>query len=310
MHVRLLLLCLSLLTSSAACRGQVRAPPSPALCAVTLPRSLSRTTTDALPASLWFGLLIKGYDGTPGVDAVDCAGAAIAWPSLPPGCFDDEAAQPLRRGPVRDEELLLRQAGDDEWFAWAPLWKLDDGTAQGPLAIVQRHHERLEVRALGTVRGYAKRARITLHRMGQSQLLSVDGEHCTRPDACERGVRVAVLAREHIDARPLRAASTRACLSPAWFPLRQRSTRLLDERWERELTRELALRFGPEVITIHERIVVHDRDRALASVPPRLFRESESRIRVRAREGELLTEGQSLWRAIRAQDASLDGVGP
>jgi hypothetical protein len=310
MHARLLLLCMSLLTSTAACRPQLRTSVRPPLCAVTLPPSLVHATVDTLPASLWFGLLIKGYAGTPGTDAVDCAGDSIAWAALSDGCGDGETARPLRRGPVRDDELLLRHAGDDYWFAWAPLWKLDDGTAQGPLAIAQRRGDRLEVHAIGTVRGYPRHARIAMHRMGASYLLSVEGEHCPRPDACARGVRLATLARQRFAARPLRAASTRTCLSPAWFPLREQVTRRLDEHIERELTRDLALRFRADVLTVEERIVVRDRDRAQSGLPARLFRESASRIRVRATQGELLAEGQSLWQAIREQDAALDAVGP
>ena len=272
---------------------------------------MARTASEALPASLWFELLIKDYDGTPHTDAVDCAGAAVVWPALPSDCAEDEPALALRRGPVHDEELVLRRAGDDDqWFAWAPLWKLDDGTAQGPLALVARRGERLEVRALGTVRAYAKHARITRHRLGTSHLLSVDGERCARADTCERAVRVVLLARDHIEARPLRAASTRGCLAPAWFPLRQQLTARLDAHRVRELTRELALRFGPEVITLHERVVVRDRQRQPLGAPTRLFRESESRIRVHASQGELLTEGQSLWRAIREQDGSVDLMEP
>ncbi|MET0341196.1 MAG: hypothetical protein ABW252_09345 [Polyangiales bacterium] len=289
----------------AACRRPKTAEPLP-VCSVALPRHLTHTKPDALPASVWYQLLIKGYAGKPTSDAVDCSGEPIAWPTLDAHCGDaDHDTQTAPRGAVRDDELIVRTAGGDFWFAWAPLWRLDNGMAEGPLAIAYSEAGRLEARAIGTIRAYTGRARIEVRHLGDDYVLSVEGEHCRAPRDCTRAVRLAYLDRQRFRGRPLRAASVRSCLAPAWFPLAERLTRPLDARWTRSLSRELSLAYDEGGISIDERILVQDHDRENASLPPRLFRQAQSRMRITVREGELMTEGQSLWSSIRLEDASL-----
>jgi hypothetical protein len=275
------------------------------VCSVALPKHLVHTKPDALPASVWYGLLIKGYAGTASSDAVDCSGEPIAWHEPEARCADVDRTKPAVRGKVRDDELIVRSAGGDYWFAWAPLWKLDNGMSQGPLAIAYGSNGRLEARAIGTLRGYTGRARIEVHHLGSDYVLSVEGEHCKEPSECMRAVRLAYLDRQRFRGRPLRSASVRSCLAPAWFPLSERVTRKLDARWARILTRELALAYDDTGIAIDERILVQDRDLQNTSLPPRLFREAQSKMRITVQEGELMAEGQSLWNSIRLEDASL-----
>lgn len=302
--IRAFLLTVSSLLLHAGCRGPKTPEPLP-VCSVALPKHLVHTKPDALPASVWYGLLIKGYAKTAASDAVDCSGEPIAWAEPEARCADVDHASRTARGPIKDDELVVRSAGGEFWFAWAPLWKLDNGMSEGPLAVAYSDGGRLEARAIGTIRGYPQRARIEVHHLGSEYILSVEGEHCAAPSQCTRATRLAYLDRQRFRGRPLRAASVRSCLAPAWFPLSERITRKLDERWARMLTRELSLAYDESGITVDEHILVQDRDLAHASLPPRLFREAQSRMRISIREGELMTEGQSLWNSIRLEDASL-----
>lgn len=289
----------------AGCRKPKNAEPLP-VCSVDLPKHLVHTKPDALPASVWYGLLIKGYAGKVPADAVDCSGEPIAWPELDARCGEaDHGAKKKPRGPIKDDELIVRSAGGDYWFAWAPLWQLESGMAEGPLAIAYSEGGKLEARAVGTIRGYTERARIEVRHLGSDYVLSVEGEHCKAPGDCTRAVRLAYLDRQRFRGRPLRSASVRSCLSPAWFPLAERVTRKIDARWARILTRELALAYDDAGISVDEHILVQDRDLTQPSLPPRLFREAQSKMRITVQEGELMTEGQPLWHSIRLEDASL-----
>lgn len=306
-------LALNVAFALAACRSkppEQKTPLPPPVCSTPLPRQLVHTRPDALPASIWYHLLIKSYDGSVNADAIDCSGEPISWAELPENCADaDFGAKLARRGPVRDDELIIRNAGGDYWFAWAPLWRLDNGMAQGPLAIAYVQDGRLEARAIGTLRGYTERARIEVRRLGNDFVLTAEGEHCTGPGQCTRAARLAYLDRQRFRTRPLRAASVRSCLAPAWFPLNERVSRRLNPRWERVLSRTLAIGYEADAIVVDERIAVHDRDLQQASLPPRLFREAQSRMRIVVRQGEFMTEGHSLWKSIRLEDASLDERG-
>ncbi|MET0344304.1 MAG: hypothetical protein ABW252_25030 [Polyangiales bacterium] len=317
MRARLFLLSASLLTLT-ACHRQVRPPSPSALCTLALPARHAHTSPAALPASLWLALLIRHHDrldergASPlARDAVDCAGEPIGMAPLPSTCPADDAGPAQLLPPnARTQALVLRHAGGAHWFAWAPLWRRSDGTAEGPLAIARRGAAGLEVRAIGSVRGYPQRARIGVHRVASRWVLGVEGEHCASPGRCVRAVRLAYLERLRFRDRPLRAASTHACVAPAWLPLHEEVLRPLGAHGVRGLRRELAVAYEPDAIIVDEHIVVRDRDARHDAAPSRLFREAQSRLRIRPEGGELLTEGQSLWDAIRARDAALDVEAP
>ncbi|MFM2416037.1 MAG: hypothetical protein RL385_760 [Pseudomonadota bacterium] len=296
--------------SVSACRGKPDAPPEPApVCSLRLPSHLAHTQPDALPADIWYALLIKGYQpGSVPTDAVDCSGEPIAWPEVPESCTEHgaEGVVSSPNGRLADQ-LIVRHAGDDFWFGWAPLWTLDNGMVQGPIAIVRSKNGRLEARALGTLRAYRGRARLEVHHLPGGYVLSAEGEKCDLPEkgGCVRAIRLMYLDRQRFRGRPLRASSIRSCLAPAWFPLSEAVKRKLDKRWVRTLQRNMAFGFTDYGIAVDESIRVFDTDASQPSLPARLFREAQSHINIRVVDGEFLSEGQSLWRSIRLEDASL-----
>lgn len=287
------------------CHPRTPAEP-PALCARSLPALLAHKSPNALPAQAWLELMFKGYqEGIP-EDAVDCAGDPIEWPELT-RCGAGEPSSVLveRRTKLSSEQLVVRHAGADYWFGWAPFKEFADGMHEGPLVIVRNHRGALEVRAAGTLRAYPTRVKLEVRQVGGQHLLLAEGEHCAQDDArCERATRLMWLDRQRIVSRPLRSVSQRLCLGPAWFPHQQQLEVKLSDRWSRVLQRELSLAFEERALVVDEHIRVRDHDSSQPTLPARNFREAAAQLRVAPVEGELLSEGHSLWRSIQEEDAA------
>jgi len=114
------------------------------------------------------------------------------------------------------------------------------------------------------------------------------------------------LDRQHFRVRPLRSATVRSCLGPAWFPQSEVIETHLGPRWRRALQHDVALAYEDERILADEHITVNDRDLDQASLPARLFREAQAQVRITLKDGEFLSEGQSLWNAIRTEEGSTE----
>lgn len=286
-----------------ACRGRTPSEAA-AICARPLPALLAHKSPNALPAQVWFELMFKGYqDGIP-EDAVDCAGEPIATPELT-RCADTEPRALLveRHGKLGSEQLVVRHAGGDYWFGWAPFKRFTDGTREGPLVIARNHDGTLEVRAAGTLRAFAERMRLEVREVARQHLLIAEGEHC-EGEACRRATRMMRLDRQRFLARPLRSLSQRECLGPAWFPHHEQLELKLGERWRRVLERELSLAFDEQGLVVDEHIRVRDHDLSQPALPARAFRDASAQLRITPTQGELLSEGHSLWRSIQVEDGA------
>jgi hypothetical protein len=287
----------------AACHSHTPAQ-APAICERPLPELLAHKSPNALPAQAWFELMFKGYqDGIP-EDPVDCAGEPIEWPELL-RCSEPEPSSLLveRRNKLGSEQLVVRHAGGDYWFGWAPFKRYADGMQEGPLAIARNHDGKLEVRAAGTLRAYPSHLKLEVRQVAGQHLLIADGELCV-DQSCERATRVMWLDRQRFHARPLRSVSQRQCLGPAWFPQREQLEVKLGERWRRTLERELSLAFDEQGLVVDEHIRVRDHDLAQPSLPARAFRDAAAQLRISPVQGELLSEGHSLWHSIQVEDAA------
>lgn len=305
-------LLLGMVITSLGCRSKVEAPREPpAVCVLALPEHLQHTNPDALPVTVWYELLFKGYRDGVGEDPVDCSGEPISWSALPSSCLEREAESRVleRRLDASSDGLVIRHAGGEYWFGWAPFTRFENGLSEGPLAIVRRHGGKLEARAIGTLRAYPKRARLEVRKLGAQHILVAEGELCRDAAKCTRSTRLMWLDRQRFRVRPLRSATVRSCLGPAWFPQTEVIERRLSKRWNRTVQRDVSLAFQEQRIEIDEHIVVNDRDMEQASLPPRLFREAQAQIRLTLEAGEFISEGQSLWNAIRIEDGSTQ-VGP
>lgn len=292
----------------AACRGAEEPAEQPAVCVLHLPEHLQHIKPDAMPARGWFQLLFKGYRDGIGPEPVDCSGEPISWTALPDGCVDSEpeAVEILPRKEPTQEDLIIRHAGGEYWFGWVPYRRFENGMGEGPLAIARLHKGKLEARALGNLRAYVQRARLDVRKLGQHYILVAEGEHCVSKTECDAATRVMWLDRQRFRTRPLRSATVRTCLGPAWFPQLERIEKRLSKRWVRQLTRAVSLAMDETQILVDEHVTVNDRDVEQPNLPPRLFREAQGQLRVTLEGGEFMSEGQSLWRAIRMEDGSTE----
>jgi hypothetical protein len=275
---------------------------------LNLPEHLAHIKPDTLPPRAWFMLLFKGYQDGVAEDPVDCSGEPITWTALPDSCVEGEpeAVEVLPRKVLADDDLLVRHAGGEYWFGWAPYRRFENGMEEGPLAVARTNKGKLEARALGTLRAYRTRARLEVRKLGEHFVLSAEGEHCQTPESCQRATRLMWLDRQRFRVRPVRSASVRNCLGPAWFPHVEVIETNLSARWRRVLQRDLALAYVDGVMSIDEHVTVNDRDLDAPSMPPRLFREAQAQIKLSVEGGEFMSEGQSLWNAIKTQDGSTE----
>lgn len=298
----------SILLTLTACRGAERPKEQAAVCVLTLPKHLEHTSPDALPPEIWYALLFKGYRDGIGPDPVDCSGEPIGWTALPSSCNEQEgiSAEMERARELTSEQLVIRHAGGDYWFGWAPYVKFANGMSEGPIAIARLHEGKLEARATGSLRSYAGRPRLEVRRLGEQYILVAEGENCTSAATCARATRLMWVDRQRFRVRPLRSATVRSCLGPAWFPHEETLERRLNNHWSRVLKRTTALAYDAEKISLQEHITVTDRDTERPTLPPRLFRDAQAQLTVTLKGGEFLSEGQSLWKAIKIEDGSTE----
>jgi hypothetical protein len=310
--LRLALLLLALAGLSLGCREAEEPKEQPAVCVLHLPEHLAHIKPDALPARGWFQLLFKGYRDGISEEPVDCSGEPISWTALPDSCTDKEppANEVLPRKQLTQQDLIIRHAGGEYWFGWAPYRRFDNGMSEGPLAIARVRKGNLEARALGNLRAYTGRARLDVRKLGEHYILVAEGEHCATKESCSRATRLMWLDRQRFRTRPIRSATVRTCLGPAWFPQVEIIERKLSARWSRVLQRSVALAIDETQILVDEHVTVNDRDVEQPSLPPRLFREAQAQLRITIDGGEFLSEGQSLWNAIRTEDGSTEMPAP
>lgn len=308
---------------SACQRSDTKRPEPSPVCALKVPARVAQLQTDALPPEVWFELLFKGYrDGVDG-DPVDCSGEPIAWTELPQRCSEHEPsgddgsrldALPAEASPARPGErfdrVIVRHASADYWFAWAPFRQLDNGMREGPIAIARLYDGTLEARAVGTLRAFADKVRLDIRQLGPEHMLVAEGEWCAPSAPCVRGTRLMWLDRQRFRARPVRSAAVRSCLGPAWFVHAEKLEKKLGRHWSRTLERAAVLTYQPNHISLQERIVVNDRDLERPGLPPRLFRDAQAQLTLTLRDGELLSEGQSLWPAIKLDDSPSEPASP
>lgn len=285
-----------------------------AVCVLKVPAHLAHESPNELPAKLWFELLFKGYRDGIGSDPVDCSGEPIVWAELPTQCAEQEPVGDGNRqtgelAPSPPAVVVIRHVEGAYWIAWAPFRQFDNGMREGPVAIARLYEGRLEARAVGTLRAFADKVRLQVRQLGREHILVAEGEWCTTPEACMRGTRLMWLDRQRFRARPVRSATLRNCLGPAWFQHAQVLQRKLGAHWSRTLERAAVLTYAPNHVSLQERIVVFDRDLERPALPPRVFRDAQARLTLTVQGGELLSEGQSLWSAINAEDSLTESIG-
>lgn len=255
----------------------------------------------------WLALVLRGYDpGTRKVTnpAVDCTSAQVRWEGPAAACFDNTLHRTmLPDRPLSEKDVVVSPIGEDLQLVWIATNRFASGDAMGPVAAVETRSRRLVVRALGVLRGYTERAKLRVEKLGDTEMLVAEGEHCASADpaSCQRAARVMPFKGQRFVAEPI-FSEVGACVSPAWFDLSREERESLESGWKRRYQLTATLAFEPGGIKVDEQLVVHDLDPKQPQAPPRIYRRAQGERMVRLVDGKLVVTGQSLWNKVVAAD--------
>lgn len=250
----------------------------------------------------WYSLLLHGYDARLGAvprPATDCAGSPVVWQEPTP----DECREPGPRPeplPVKErlteEDLALETLRANVRLVWVLTRRFTNGEALGPIALVETTDKGFEVKALGSLRGLPRNALMRLEKVGDTQVLLVEGEACTseEPQVCRRAARLLPLRRGRFFAEPISDGS-RSCLGSTWLPLSREQRFELPNGLIRRFELTTTLTFNPESIGVQEQVTVSDSDPRQPSIPERLFRRAQAERTLRVESSVLTGSAPSLW---------------
>ena len=255
----------------------------------------------------WLALLLRGYDPESRKvtdPAVDCTGTQVRWEWPAAACFDNTLHRTKLPGrPLGEKDVVVSPIGENLQLVWIATNRFVSGDAMGPVAAVETRSRRLVVRALGVLRGYTERAKLRLEKLGDTEVLVAEGEHCTSADpaSCQRAARVMPFKGQRFVAEPT-FSEAGACVSPAWFDLSREEKESLESGWKRRYQLTATLVFEPGGIRVDEQLVVHDLDPRQPQAPPRIYRRAQGERTVKLVDGKLVVTGQSLWNKVVAAD--------
>lgn len=238
-----------------------------------------------------------------------CTGAPSQYPASPEGCVDrEDPGAVLPEAPIAFEDLVLESADGGFWLAFLPIRRYASGMAEGPVAIIVREGDAVEVRALGMLRTLPERIGLRLERVGEHVILFVDGERC-EGGTCARATRM-LLLRDRAFVPLHIATAGQSCLGPAVFARQESRTISASARVDRVYLRNQGLDIEGATIRIAEEISVEERDRTDSGVAPRIVRRSDATITlvVDAEEARLVADGTSRWSSMLLDASSLGGT--
>lgn len=247
---------LALVTALAACRA---APGELPICPahVASARALEADTR-VLPPAAWFQVLIPNI-----------ARPALTLPEQPRECsgrpLAPDATDPLLPPrPLGESDLTFGEGPEGQLLVWARALHYTDGTALGPVALVQWVDRGLEIRGIGPLRAPARRVRLRLEPLGPAQLLIADGDRCPAPACascptppCTRELAfVPLLGRRFLSAALVEGDTTHA----ARLSVTARHDTPLRDGWLRRAELRRHLRIEPTRAVITESIDIRDCD--------------------------------------------------
>jgi len=249
-----------------------------------------------VPPEEWAALLIHGYDpktnqlaGAP----VDCTGAPIAWTEVDDSCAprDEPALVPRpRRGPP---PAIVGTLSDTERLVWVPLLQASTGEAVGPLARIVDRRTSLDVVTLGSARGLVDRGSLRLERVGETDLVLLEGQRCEGP-TCQRTLRLIPQRGRRFIGEPF-STLTGACAGPALIWSQRQEERSLPGNVIRAVELESTINPGGGALLIHEQLRVKERDARAPSSAARLERSAEADRTVTLEGGRIRVDRPSLW---------------
>ncbi|MEZ4429631.1 MAG: hypothetical protein R3A51_18300 [Nannocystaceae bacterium] len=184
--------------------------------------------------------------------------------------------------------LVERRLTDERSLIWLRLARLPDGSAIGPLAIVDWTERGLAVRAMASIRAAYDRPRIDMVRLGSASLILLEGRACSDAEGCR--VEVRLFRVRAGDLVPLTVHGLGPCRSSIPLQQTQEAEDAHGRRMRRELLRGLVFASGDA--WLRERLTsrLMDRDELGDQAPV-----EGSIDRRLALEGDRLSVGPGLW---------------
>lgn len=253
----------------------------------------------------WRELLLYGYDPkTKEVPrpALDCMGTPLfVQPLDADRCGESgPALQSLPPAPLTDGDVAVGTTPDGKKLVWVKSRQLANGEAVGPVALVEPQGKGWSVRALGTLQAFGENPKLSLQSSGGTSLLVAEGERCDptkKGTPCARTVRLLPLRGNRFIPEPL-SRPEGGCAGAAVFHMYRLETTPQPSGWRREHELTSTLTFGPQLIAVHEQLLVSDRDPKQGDTPPRVIRRAQLDRTVRVEGRRLVTDDESLWMRV------------
>jgi hypothetical protein len=281
--------------------------------------------SQTLPAELWYAILLSGFDREQmlaGADPRDCTGASTLVPTPPPP-LDPSSGEPPTPSPcplgdeleatllppraLTDADLLIQAGPNGTSLVWIMASHYADGTASGPVAVVEWVATGIAVRALGSLRAEPRGARLRVEAAGGQRILVVESEACPSadPGPCTRIVRLLPILAGRIASVPLVGDDPNTCLGAPAFALFEQHTAQLDDGRLRRFEIVRSVRFDGDVAEVAEQVRIEDSDPSQPEAPAQQFRAAANHRPLRFEGGWFQTR-PSLWADMIASYGAVD----
>jgi hypothetical protein len=284
-----------------------------------------------LPAELWYAILLADFDREQmlaGADPKDCTGASTLVPTAPPP-LDPSSSEPAQVSPcplgehaeatplppraLTDADLILDPGPGQTSLVWVMASHYADGTASGPVAVVEWVPNGIAVRALGSLRAEREGARLRVEAAAGQRILVAEGDACPSADAgpCTRIVRLLPILAGRITSVPLVGDGPEAepgahtCLGAPAFALFEQHTAKLDDGRLRRFEIVRSVRFDGGVAEVAEQVVIEDSDPTQPEAPAQQFRAAANQRPLRFEAQQVHTR-PSLWADMIASYGAVD----
>jgi len=317
---RYCLLCLYVVLG-AACGGRTPQPTNAlprhqGVCFASRPTELRDSPVHAHE---WLSLLVHLELGRGGVFArQDCLGRVIhPEPSRACTASPPERDTDLHLDAIAEESVFERDLGDSLHAVWIVTHRFEDREGFGPIALVRRTLDGLDVVALGTLRMHTERVTFEHWPLEQASLLVASSDSCgtelAAPEAtrtplreqalaaCQRSAQLSMLRGDRLFEPGLFDAAGQ-CLEGARIPLQRHTVRSLPSGLARTFELTAELKHDAHQIVIEEHMLIRDVDPASVQQPTREVQRIDNHRFIQAQGGRLFAQQPSLW------SGSVDGV--
>lgn len=244
MSLRRSFFALTLGLAAAGCRPPLHAPTPCPLRARAEGSPLQAATST--PAAVWFDLLAPDHAraSDPWAEIHECSGRALDGGPA-------RASKILPHTPPGAADLSFAAAPGGDLLVWARVIRHDDGDALGPIALIHRHEDHLEVSAIGSLRAPAAAPSLRLEAPeGGPPILVAEGQRCVREGACVREAQLVPLVGHRFV--PVAIAAAEGGRRPARIVLEEAEAHPLADGWVREVVIQRRLAVRGDALVIRE----------------------------------------------------------